>query len=100
MIEDHANTFLRLPCIVRPIVKVGDMVCRFITVDVTANDAVASDVFGLGEELVRQMHVKKLIEMLRESFLPTHRSDHAVDVMRNIKTVVPGIPLNEALALG
>ena len=75
------------------------MVARFVTVDISAEQAFSCHIFGLGEEFIRQMHGKQGVQLVDKTAVSTHQANQIGRSLRNIERVVPGISLDKTLSV-
>lgn len=72
---------------------------RFVTVDISAEQAFPCHIFGLGEELVRQMHGKQGVQLVDKAAVATHQADQVGRSLRNIERIVPGVSFDKTLSV-
>ena len=98
-VHDGAHPGLGLPGPVAPVVEIRDVVARFVAVHVVADDAVAGDVLGVGDVLVAQLHGEERVQVRAEAVGAAHQLHQRRHVLGHVQAVVPGVALDEALAV-
>ena len=73
---------------------------RLVTVNIITNNTVAGNIFVLLNVLVRDFSIEDIIQMCRKFCFSAHHFYHVTNILRNIKAIVKGVTLNEALAVG
>ena len=76
----------------RSVVEVGGVVGGLVAVHVVADDTVAGDVLGFGEELIGQVHGEERVEVLDKPLVAAHAGNEGGGVLRHVEAVVPALP--------
>ena len=93
LVHDPSHQFLSFPRLAEIIVKIRDVVRRFIAVGILADQPRQVSLFAAGELLVGR---KKLVELCREPFTPAVQLYQVLDIVRDEERILPRIALGKA----